>query len=131
MAANVADRAVIVYNRDYDPTANFEQRRYRINEENGSGDVHVGVSYGRSIEFFLVECVDVLEDARALIGPWTPAKRFIQLGLSCKDRAKDTFVKLVDRDYPNPDDKTDANYDELVRNMCTDLADHIMLGNKV
>ena len=45
--------------------------------------------------------------------------------------ALESYKKLVANNYPDPADKTNANYEELVRLIPTDLGDHPYPGNKI
>ena len=92
----------------------------------------VGVSNGKSIEFFLVETVDRLEVVReATAGGWNAARRFRELKKCLGGDALESYKKLVANNYPDPADKTDVNYEELVRLIPTDLGDHPYPGNKI
>ena len=92
----------------------------------------VGVSNGKSIEFFLVETVERLEVVcEATTRGWTAAWRFRELQECLRGDAHENYKKLVRNNYPNPADKTDANYEELVRLIPTNLGDHPYPGNKV
>ena len=46
-------------------------------------------------------------------------------------KALTSYKRLVRNRYPNPADKTDANYEELCMLMSTDLGDHTYPGNKI
>ena len=134
MATTVADWAVIGFIRDYDPENLGEQRIYQITDGGVKTNKTVGVSNGKSIGHFLVETVDRLEVVReATAGGWNAPKRFrdreLQECLRC-DAIK-SYKKLAKNNYPDPADKTNANYEERVRLIPTDLGDHAYLGNKV
>ena len=45
--------------------------------------------------------------------------------------ARQNYDEIVAQDYPNQADKTDANYEELRRQIITAMSDHILPGNKV
>ena len=75
MTTNVADRAVIGFIQDYTDKELGQPRIYQISDGGVRTSKPVGVSNGKSIEFFLVETVDRLEVAReATAGGWTAAQ---------------------------------------------------------
>ena len=132
MTTNVADRAVIGFVRDYDDDEVGEPRVYQISDGGVRTSKPVGVSNGKSIEFFLIETVDRLEVVReATTGGWTAARRFRELKECLRGDALESYKKLVANNYPDPADKTNANYEELVRLIPTDLGDHPYPGNKI
>ena len=74
MATNTADRAVVGVFRDYNNKELGEQRIYQITDGGVKTSKPVGVSNGKSIDFFLVQTVDRLEVVReATAGGWTAA----------------------------------------------------------
>ena len=132
MTTNVADRAVIGFIRDYTDEELGQPRIYQISDGGVRTSKPVGVSNGKSIEFFLVETVDRLEVVReATAGGWNAPRRFRELKECLRGDALESYKKLVANDYPDPADKTDPNYEELVRLIPTDLGDHPYPGNKI
>ena len=132
MATNTVDRAVIGFIRDYDNEDLGEQRIYQITDGGVKISKPVGVSNGKSIEYFLVETVDKLEVVReATTGGWNAPKRFRELQECLRGDALESYKKLAKNNYPDPADETNANYEELVRLIPTDLGDHPYPGNKV
>ena len=132
MAANTSDRAVIGFVKDYDERELREKMDYQVTDGGVKSHLSVGISYGESTEYYFLETVDKLEDVRdATQGGWTPAKRFKELKRCLKGDALESYKKLVANNYPNPADKTNANYDALVRLIPTDLGDHPYPGNKI
>ena len=92
----------------------------------------VGYAFGDSTEFLMRETYDKLEQVRgATVGGWIPARRFEELSYGLKGDALGVFDEVVERDYPNPVDKTHANYEELQRRIITALSDHSWPGDKV
>ena len=92
----------------------------------------VYVSNGKFIEHFLVETVDSLEVVRgATAGGWNAPKRFRELQECLRGDALESYKKLVRNNYPDPADKTNVNYEELVRLIPTNLGDRPYPGNKV
>ena len=60
----------------------------------------------------------------AMAGGWVPARQFEELDYALKGDALEAFDEIVEKDYPNPADKTDANYEELQYQIITSLSDH-------
>ena len=127
MATNVADRAVIGFLRDYDPKNLGEQRIYQITDGGVKTNKPVGVSNGKPIKHFLVETVGRLKVkvvCEATAGGWNAPKRFRELQECSRGEALESYKKLVRNNYPDPADKTNTNYEELVRLIPADLGDH-------
>ena len=59
------------------------------------------------------------------------AEHFCQLYSILSDEARDAHNKIVNRDYPNNNNKTNANYEELRRQIITQISDHVNLGDKI
>ena len=92
----------------------------------------VGIFNWKSIKHFLVKTVNRLEVVReATPGGWNASKRFRELQECLRGDALESYKKLVKNNYPDPADKTNAKYEELVRLIPTDLGDHPYPGNKV
>ena len=49
----------------------------------------------------------------ATVGRWILARRFEELSYGLKGDALEVFDEFVERDYPNPVDKTHAKNEEL------------------
>ena len=123
---------MIRFIRDYTDEGLDEPRNYQISDGGVMTSKTVGVSNGKSIEFFLIKTVDRLEVVReATAGGWTAARRFRELKKCLRGDALESYKKLVANNYPDPADKTNTNYKELVRLIPTDLGDHPYPGNKV
>ena len=76
--------------------------------------------------------MDGLEVVReATAGGWNAPKRFQELQECLKGDALESYKKLVKNNYPDTADKTNANYEEIVCLIPTDLGDHPYPGNKV
>ena len=64
-------------------------------------------------------------------GGLTAARRFQELKKCLRGDVLESYKKLVANNYPDPADKMDANYEELVRLIPTDLGYHPYPGNKI
>ena len=92
----------------------------------------VGIVHGDSTEFLLVETFDRLEVIRqAVTVAWNRPRRFEESEECLAGKALTSFKRLVRDCYPDPADKTDANYEDLCMLMPTDLGDHTYPGNKI
>ena len=81
---------------------------------------------------FLVETLDRLKVVlEATAGCWDAAKRFRELQECLRGDALKSYKKLVKNNYSNPANKINANYEEIVRLIPTDLGDHPYPGNRV
>ena len=90
-----------------------------------SKPIAIGVSNGKSIEFFLVETVDRLDVVReTTAGGRTAAKRFRELQECLRGNALESYKMLAKNNYLNPADKANSNYEEFVRLNPTDLEEH-------
>ena len=62
---------------------------------------------------------------------WNSPRRFEELEECLAGKALPSYKRLARDRYPNPADKTDADYEELCMLMPTDLGDHTYPGNKI
>ena len=132
MATNTANQDVIGFLQEYNDKELGEQRIYQTTDGGVKTSKPVGVSNGKSIKFFLVETVGRLEVVReTTAGGWTAIRRFRELKECLRGDALKSYKKLVLNNYPNPADKTNANYEELVHLIPTNFRDHLYPGNKV
>ena len=91
----------------------------------------VGITHRESTKFALVETFNQLEViCHAVAAGRNGPRRFEELEECLSGKALSGFRRLVCDRYPNPTDKTDANYEELCMLMPTDLGDHTYPGNK-
>ena len=92
----------------------------------------MGIAHGESVEFLLVKIFDRLEVIRrAVASGCKDPRRFEDLEECLAGKALQSFKRLVRDHYPNPEDKTNANYEELCMLMATDLGDQTYPGNKI
>ena len=92
----------------------------------------VGIAFGDSTEFLMCKTYERLENVNeATAGGWVPARWFEELDYAVKGDALEAFDEIDERDYPNPAEKTDANYEELQRQIITLLSDHSWPGGKI
>ena len=81
---------------------------------------------------YIVETVDRHEVVReATAAGWNTARRFMELKEYFRGDALESYKKLVADNYPNPADKKNAIYEELVRLISTDLRDYPNHGNMI
>ena len=104
MTTNVADQAVIRFIRDYTDEGLDEPRNYQISDGSVRTSKPVGVSNRKSIEFFLIETVDMLEVVReAIAGGWTAAQRFRELKECLRGDALGSYIQEVSgQQLPRP-----------------------------
>ena len=82
----------------------------------------VTISHGNSAKHLHTKMYEELENVRkATAGGWNRPCRFEELGYALRGNAKDTFKLLVARNYPDPANKTKANYNGLWRAIATML----------
>ena len=127
-------RALIRYPMDYDPRRPRAQPNpYQVSRAGGVRScIYVGCAYGDSTEFLIRETYDQLDAVeRAAPGNWTGTRRFEELRQNLRSAALDAFDDMVARDYPDPADKTIANYEELKRQIVTKLSDHTNPGDRI
>ena len=94
----------------------------------------VSISEGESVEFLMAETLAQLEEIRAASAHgWNAARRFSELGrcLKLKLDAREAFDEIVQGDYPDPANKTNANYEELCKKIITKLSDHEYPGDEI
>ena len=63
--------------------------------------------------------------------PWNGPRHFYELKHILINVTRQNYDEIVAQDYPNQGDKTDANCEELRRQLITAMSDHILPGNKV
>ena len=129
MAANVADRAVIGFPRDYDPGNLGEQWIYQLTDGGVKTHKPAGVSNGKSIEHFLVGTVDRLEVVcEATAGGWNVPKRFRELQECLRGDALESYKKLVRNNYVSTQiqwtRQTRITKNLYIRLIPTNLGDH-------
>jgi len=130
---NTSSRALIGYKRDYDPKedGDINRQSYQVQDGGTRKYLKVRVSDGSSVEHFLVETAMKLEEVEAAIqGGWTGPQKFSNLKECLEGKIKDGFTKIVDRDYPNQANKTNANYTNLVTALITHCSDDTYPGDK-
>lgn len=125
--------SLIKYVPDYDTTAKLPGTMYQVTTNGGLRSYfEVAIADGTSIELLLRETYDGLEDVRAATpAGWPAVARFRELRKCLKAGAQTAYDEIVARDYPTPADKTDANYEELRRQIITKLSDHEWPGDKL
>ena len=126
-------QTLIGYKKDFEandpdlPTKYYKIRIPNSHEES----VKVLIANGESTEL-LMETFDKLDELRNRVTtPWNAGERFRQLYSILTDEARDAYDEIVARDYPNNNDKTDANYEELKRQIITQMSDHVNPGDKI
>ena len=103
MTTNTADWAVIGFFRDYNNDEWREPWIYQITDGDVKTSKPVGVSNGKSVEFFLVKTVYKLEVVcEATAGGWTATQRFRELKECLRCDALESYNKLPQNNYPNP-----------------------------
>ena len=122
---NTAGLSLIGYKIDSDQNEEREMKTYQVTRAAGvKSYMTVGYSFGKSTEFLIRETYENLEKIReATVGGWPAVRRFEGLSYCLKDDALEAYEEIVPRDYPNFADKTDANYQELLRGIITTLSD--------
>ena len=117
MATNTGSRALIGFLKDYNKRETRPTRIYQVTRPGGlRNNTPVGIAHahGDSTEFLLVETFDRLEViCQAVTVAWNGPRRFEELEKCLAGKALTSFKRLVRDCYPNPADKTDANYKEL------------------
>ena len=100
---------------DHDPKEEREQKSFQITHAGGIRSyMTVGYAFGDSTEFLIHETYVKLENVReATVGGWVPQCRFDEMGYVLKGDAFEAFDEVARRDYPNPVDKTNVNFEEL------------------
>ena len=132
MSPKKGDQALIMYYPDYENSSEDEKKTYQINEQGGRQYVEVRIANGKSIESLIRETYNKLDKVARQTQPvWNAARKFTELEACLTGEAEDAYSFLVERDYPNPADKTNANYEELKRHMITHMSDHVLPGNKI
>ena len=125
-------KPLITYDMDYDPKAEHEKKTYQVYVPGGRTLHDVGMAFGDSIEFLIRETYNKLEQVRqATPGGWNAARRFRELDNVLEDAAGEAYESIVTQDYPNAADKTHVNYDELKRQIITQLSDHTQPGDVI
>ena len=126
-------QTLIGYKKDFDSNdPDLPTKYYKLKIPNSHEEtVKVLEADGESTEL-LMESYDKLDELRGRVTTqWNAAERFRQLYSILKDEARDAFDEIVDRDYPNNNDKTNANYEELKRKIITQMSDHVNPGDKI
>ena len=81
------------------------------------------------MEFLIRETFEKLDDvteAYKMTGtPWHVPRCFYELKHVLIGVARNHYNSIVTRDYPDQAEKTDANYEELRRQIITTMSDHI------
>ena len=133
MATNTGSRALIGFLKDYNEKKLWPTRTYQVTRAGGlHSNKPVGTAHGESNKFLLAKTFDRLEVIRhAVAAGWNGPRGFEELEKCLAGKALSSFKRLVRSRYPNPADKTDANYKELCMLMPTDLGDHTYPGNKI
>ena len=124
------------YVENYEVGAVVERKRFQLTHPGGGrSELYVGFASGASTEFMIRECFDKLDDVREAYqmsgNPWNGQRRFYELKHVLIGSARQNYDEIVATDYPTAADKTDANYEELRRQLITSMSDHILPGNKV
>jgi len=123
---------LIVYDMDYDSRIERAKVTYQVNVPGGCTYHDVAISYGDSIEMLIKETYDKLQEVQEMSpGGWNAARRFRELKNALRGKAKEKYICLVQRDYPNAADKTDANYEEVKRQIITKISDHAWPGDEI
>ena len=127
---------LINYVADYAKNEVFKRKKFQLDHAGvGRSEMHVAYANGDSAEFLVEETFKPLEDVReayqATVAPWDGPRRFFELKHCLRGNARSHYDSIVSRDYPNAGDKTDANYEELRRQLITAMSDHVYPGEKV
>ena len=106
---------LIGFLKDYNEKESWPTRIYQVTRAGGlRTNKPVGIAHGDSTEFRSVETFDRFEVIRQAVAiTWNGPRRFEELEKCLAGKALTSFKRLVRDCYPNPADKTDANYKEL------------------
>ena len=121
MATNTGSCALIGFLNDYNEKEPWPTRTSQVTRAGGlCSNKQVGITHGESITFLLVKAFDQLKViCHAVDAEWNGSRRFEELEECLAGKALSSFRRLVRDRYPNPADKTDANYKELCMLMPT------------
>ena len=108
------------YVEDYEVGAVVERKRFQLTHPGGGrSELYVAFASGASTEFLIGECFDKLDDVREAYqmggNAWNGPRRFYELKHVLIGSVCQNYDEIVATDYPNQADKTDANYEELRR----------------
>ena len=125
---------LIRYIKDYE-TEGIERKKFQIGPAVGRSEMRVAYATGKSTEFLIKETYEPLDDVREAFAhagnPWDGPRRFNELKQLLREQARVHYDAIVSRDYPNAGDKTNANYQEIRRQIITSMSDHVVPGEKV
>ena len=132
MKPNKRALSLIGFKRDYDIHEDFQTHSFEVRSGDIRSRMKVGVSFGDSAEFLLVETYDKLDKVRRRdSAAWDGPRMFEELEQCLRGNALGAFRTIVSRDYNTDALKTAASYGELKKKIITTLSDFSYPGDKV
>ena len=132
MKPNKRALSLIGFKRDYDIHEDFQTHSFEVRSGDIRSRMKVGVSFGDSAEFLLVETYDKLDKVRRRdSAAWNGPRMFEELEQCLSGTALGAFRTIVSRDYNTDALKTAASYGELKKKIITTLSDFSYPGDKV